>query len=70
MIIKIRYTSGGSPVGREYSYNAPDGVAVGSRIDIDGKRHGVVTAVNVPASEIEAFADRVKTINGIAKEEK
>jgi len=68
MIIKLRYTSGGSPVGREYSYHAPDGTTVGSRIDIDGKRHGVVTAVNVPEKEIEAFADKVKTVNGIVKE--
>lgn len=70
MIIKLRFTSGGSPVGREYSYNAPDGVTVGSRIDIDGKRHGVVTAVNVPAAEIEAFRDSVKTVNGLMKEGK
>ena len=64
MIIKLRFTHGGEPGGREYSYYAPDGMQTGDLVDIDGRKHGVVTAVDVPAEEIESFRDKVKTVNG------
>lgn len=64
MIIKVRFASGGEPHGREYTYSAPDTIAVGDRIDIDGRRHGVVTAINVSEQGEEAFKGNPRPING------
>ena len=68
-IIKLHFTHSGVPAGREYTYFTPVPVAVGDTVDIDGAKHGIVTAIDVPEEEIAAFRDRVKMIVGIYKEE-
>jgi len=68
-IIKLRFLHSGVPTGREYTYFAPVPVSVGDPVDIDGKKQGIVTAVDVPESEIESFKDKMKTIVGVAPAE-
>ena len=63
-VIKLKYLRAGQPSGREYTFYTPAPVEVG---DIaDNTSQGMVTAVNVPLEEIEAFKDRAKTIIGKA----
>lgn len=81
-IIKCRFTDHeGNPRGREYSYYSDIPVDVGMMVDVPTTPQNstemanpqtkkvIVTAVDVPESEIEAFKDCVKTIVGIHKEE-
>ena len=68
-VIKLKYLRAGQPSGREYTFYTP--VEVGDIVDIavvspDNTSQGMVTAVNVPLEEIEAFKDRAKTIIGKA----
>lgn len=70
-VIKLKYLRAGQPSGREYTFFTPEAVEVGDLVDIavvsqDNTSQGVVTAVNVPLTEIEAFKDRAKTIIGKA----
>lgn len=71
-IIKARFLKDGEPMGREYTYLSKEAVEVGVKVTAD-TQHGeadlVVTAINVPESECEAFKDRLKYINGLKKEE-
>lgn len=70
-IIKIKFIKGGEPSGREYTYFTPEDVAVGDKVDVEqrgGTAHGIVTQVDVPESEIAAFADKAKSIIGKTKE--
>ena len=69
--IKLKYLRAGQPSGREYTFYTPAPVEVGDIVDIavvspDNTSQGMVTAVNVPLEEIEAFKDRAKTIIGKA----
>lgn len=64
IIIKAKYLKDGTPQGRDYTFFSNDVVAVGDTVQINEKCKGVVTAINVPESEIEAFRDKVKTIKG------
>lgn len=69
-IIKVRFTKDGQPHGREYSYLTPVEVEVGDLVELpsrNGTAKGIVTQLNVPAGEIEAFKDRVKSIIGKAE---
>jgi len=65
-IVKVQFlSSSGEPAGREYAYRTVGTLSVGDKIDAPTQRgsvHAVVTAINVPESEIEAFKDRVTTI--------
>ena len=68
-VIKLKYLRAGQPSGREYTFYTPAPVEVGDIVDIavvspDSTSQGMVTAVNVPLEEIEAFKDRAKTIIG------
>ena len=70
-VIKLKYLRAGQPSGREYTFYTPTPVEVGDIVDIavvspDNTSQGMVTAVNVPLEEIEAFKDRAKTIIGKA----
>ena len=70
-VIKLKYLRAGQPSGREYTFYTPAPVEVGDIVDIavvspDNTSQGMVTAVNVPLEEIEAFKDRAKTIIGKA----
>lgn len=74
-VIKLKYLRAGQPSGREYTFYTPAPVEVGDIVDIavvspDNTSQGMVTAVNVPLEEIEAFKDRAKTIIGKAGTEK
>lgn len=70
-VIKLKYLRAGQPSGREYTFYTPAPVEIGDIVDIavvslDNTSQGMVTAVNVPLEEIEAFKDRAKTIIGKA----
>jgi len=67
VIVKVRYISEstGEESAREYSYFSIDPLNVGDKVTVpvrDRVQKAVVTAIDVPESEIEAFRDQVKTI--------
>lgn len=71
-IIKARFLRDGEPMGREYTYLSKEQVEVGTKVTADtqrGEADLIVTAIDVPESECEAFKDRLKYINGPKKEE-
>lgn len=70
MIVQIRFTHEGVPKGRDYAYFAPDDIKPGDEVFISGGKRGVVTAVDLLEDVIEPFKEKVKTIEGIIKEEK
>ena len=66
-IIKARFLRDGEPYGREYSYLTQQPVAVGDIVQAETQRGVadlVVTALNVPEEEVEAFKDKLKYIIG------
>lgn len=67
-LIKVKFLKNEVPTGRDYTYESDVPVAVGDTVQIDEKRKGVVTVVEVEESEIEPFKDKVKSIVGLAKE--
>jgi hypothetical protein len=64
MIVKLKFLKDGVATGREYSYLCNDDVLLGEIVLIKENTLGIITEVNVPESEIEAFKDRVVTILG------
>lgn len=68
MLIKCKFLKGNVPAGREYTYSTPDVVKVGDTVQINEKVKGVVTTVNVPEAEVEAFAGKIKSIIGKVEE--
>ena len=79
-IIKCRFLNENKePHGKEYSYYSNIPVEVGQLVDVpmpvrkpedEGKTKTViVSSLDVPESEIAAFADKVKTIIGIHMED-
>lgn len=76
-VIKIKFLRDGAAQGREYTYFTPEVVEVGDVVDIRAgdslsnlpPAQGVVTAVDVPRAEIEAFGDQAKSILGKAAEQ-
>lgn len=64
-LIKVKFLKNEVPTGRDYTYKSDVSVAVGDIVMIDEKKKGVVTDVDVPESEIEAFKDKVKTLAGL-----
>lgn len=66
-IIKARFLRDGEPYGREYSYLTNEPVAVGDLVQAEtarGVADLVVTGLNVPEEEVEAFKDKLKYIIG------
>ncbi len=63
-VIKLQFVNQGVVQGREYTYFSEVDVEVGETVNIDGKKQGVITQINVPVAEIEKFKDKAKTIMG------
>lgn len=64
-IVKCRFLKDGEPSGREYSYLANEELAVGDAVKADtarGEADLVVTCINVPEEEVEAFKDKLKYV--------
>lgn len=70
-LVKVKFLKLGIPSGREYTYWSEIPVEVGDIVELPHARpvmedipysQGVITQINVPEAEIEAFKDRVKTI--------
>ncbi len=71
-IIKVRFTRGGEPYGREYSYLTNIPVAVDDVVQVETQRgvaDVVVTALNVPEEEVAEYKDKLKYIIGKKPEE-
>lgn len=68
MLIKCKFLKGNVPAGREHTYSTPEVVKVGDTVQINEKVKGVVTTVNVPEAEVEAFAGKIKSIIGKVEE--
>lgn len=64
MIIKCKFLKNGTPQGRDYAFFSNEIVAIGDTVQISENVKGMVTAIDVPESEIEAFRDKVKNIIG------
>lgn len=65
MLIKCKFLKENVPAGREYTYRSDGPVKVGDLVQINSSAKGVVTAVDVPEEEVVAFADKIKSIQGI-----
>lgn len=69
-LVKLKFLRNGEPSGKEYSYISKEDLSVGDTVIVreaeEGKDapKGIVTAVNVPESEVESFKDRLKEIVG------
>lgn len=70
-LIKLKFLRAGEPSGREYTYISKSDVSVGDTVIVrppESPDHeppkGIVTAVNVPESEVESFKDKLKEIVG------
>lgn len=66
-IIKVRFLKEGQPFGREYSYLTPVEVEAGDFVEMETKNgvaKGIVTQIDVPVGEVEAFKDKLKSIIG------
>lgn len=70
-LVKLRFLRDGEPSGREYTYISKSDVEVGDTVIVreadDGKKtptKGIITAVNVPETDVESFKDKLKTIIG------
>ena len=69
-LVKLKFLRKGEPSGKEYSYISKEDLSVGDTVIVreaeEGKDapKGIVTAVNVPESEVESFKDRLKEIVG------
>lgn len=73
-LVKLKFLRNGEPSGREYTYISKSEVAVGDTVIVreaeEGKEapKGIITALNVPESEVESFKDRLKEIVGKVEE--
>lgn len=73
-LVKLQFLRDGEPSGKEYTYICNSEVEVGDIVIVreaeNGKEAptGVITALNVPYSEVETFKDRLKTIIGKVEE--
>lgn len=70
-LVKLKFLRNGEPSGREYTYISKSDVAVGDTVVVGPPKNdssetpkGIITAVNVPESEVESFKDRLKEIVG------
>lgn len=72
-IVKCRFLKDGEPSGREYSYLATEELAVGDAVKADtarGEADLIVTGLNVPEEEVEAFKDKLKYVKKVETTEK
>lgn len=73
-LVKLKFLRNGEPSGREYTYISKSEVTVGDTVIVreaePGKDapKGIITAVNVPESEVENFKDKLKAIVGKVEE--
>jgi hypothetical protein len=72
-LIKVKFLKMGEPSGREYTYRCDIPVSVGDKVKLPHATptlidipysQGIVTQIDVPEAEIEAFKDKVKAIIG------
>lgn len=72
-LVKVKFLKMGEPSGREYTYRSEIPVSVGEKVELPHATptmldipysQGVVTQIDVPEAEIEAFKDKVKSIIG------
>ena len=63
-IIKVQFLKGETPSGKAYTYFSNEEVSPGDMVQINSSAKGIVTVVNIPENEIEAFRDKVKSIVG------
>lgn len=68
MLIKVKFLKNEVPQGREYTYESLNPVNVEDKVTI-GNATAVVTEINVPESEVEAFRDKIKKIDGKVEED-
>lgn len=65
-VIKVKFFKNGEPSGREYTYFSYEDVHVGDEVvirkDDEGTTNGIVTAIDVPYSEIAQYANKAKAI--------
>lgn len=64
MLIKVKFIKNGNPSGKEYAYRSSIPVSIGDLVELSNGT-GIVTEVDVPESEVEAFKDKVKEIVGL-----
>lgn len=64
MLIKVRFIKEDKPYGREYTYSSKIPVKIGDMVELPGGGIGIVTSVNVPKKEVEAYLDKIKKIVG------
>lgn len=73
-LVKLKFLRNGEPSGKEYTYISKSEVAIGDTVIVreaeEGKEapKGIITAVNVPESEVESFKDKLKAIVGKVEE--
>lgn len=65
-LIKVKFLKGDVPSGRAYTYSSEVLVKPGDEVILPGGGHGVVTEIDVPESEVAAFRDKLKSIDGKA----
>lgn len=65
MLIKVMFIKNGSPSGREYTYRANIPIVIGDTVELPSNGTGIVTEVDVPESEVETYADKIKDIIGL-----
>ena len=68
MLIKVRFLKGGSPSGREYTYESDSNVRAGDEVSVRGTT-AVVTEINVPEEEVASFRDKLKKIDWKVEED-
>lgn len=64
MLIKVKFIKNGNSSGKEYAYRSSIPVSIGDLVELSNGT-GIVTEVDVPESEVEAFKDKVKEIVGL-----
>ena len=64
-LMKVRFLKDSQPTGKSYTYYSPIVVKPGDIVQINSTATGVVVEVGVPEEEVAAFADKVKSINGL-----
>lgn len=70
-LVKVKFLKAGEPFGREYTYQTELDLQTGDYVELPSAAHvaegapksiGIVTQIDIPEEEVEAFRDRVKSI--------
>lgn len=67
VIIKAKYLKNDFPVEKEYTFGIKELVKLGDIVKV-GNAKAVVTDVNVPDEEVEAFRDKLKIVEKVEEE--